>query len=137
MNVRQAILNAADHIEQRPRDFDFMRCAVPADCGTPGCALGWIGHFLGMGGADFKDVNARLGLETDELMGARQFYDRMDALNNANPGEMEWTDSSRICAKVLRLYADAHHPESRALIPESVRRIFTASPAELSALLQD
>ena len=49
MNVREAILAAADHIETYPKKFSFASVEVPSrrSCGTPGCALGWIGHFAG------------------------------------------------------------------------------------------
>jgi hypothetical protein len=48
--IRAAILVAADHIDSNPEAFEFSRIGIPRDHG-PGdtaCALGWIGHFLGM-----------------------------------------------------------------------------------------
>ena len=47
MNIRQALLKAADSIEQHPKLFSFHSCELPNECGTPGCALGWLAVHLG------------------------------------------------------------------------------------------
>lgn len=144
MNIRQAILKAADHIERNPSAFNFgaVRFPKPNDCGTPGCALGWIGVFAGL-----PDMYARSLDRSDSwcvLRAAREvlglpdkchtdsvFYERMDEVAGT-----DWRHSAATCARALRLYADRYHPaESRSLIPESVRAIFTATPAELAEAL--
>ena len=49
MNIRTAILKAADSIEQNPHLFSFKSLAIPnKDCGTPGCAIGWIAYHSGL-----------------------------------------------------------------------------------------
>ena len=52
MNVYEAIVKAAWAIENHPQEFDFNSQVYPPGpgCGTPGCALGWIGTFLGKTG---------------------------------------------------------------------------------------
>lgn len=44
--IREAILRAADHIEQNPWLYNYAYTRTP-DCGTPACMWGWIGFFLG------------------------------------------------------------------------------------------
>lgn len=97
--MRHAFLEAADHIEQHPEFFDFMVIGVPHDCGTPGCALGWVGFF--------GKLRARTHSEVADFIGTRtfDFYDRMDSY----VGE-KWTVNAALCAKGLRCYADEFHP---------------------------
>jgi hypothetical protein len=111
--IRNAVLLAADHIEQFPGEFDFMSLDVPRakHCGTPGCALGWIAHFLGQrdeDGAWFGIV----GVDDQE------FYERLDAFEGRDhkSGECgewgDWSRSAAACATALRRYADEHLPAS-------------------------
>lgn len=44
MNVYNIIMAAADQIEKDPGSFKYSKPVVP-ECGTPGCAVGWIGTF--------------------------------------------------------------------------------------------
>lgn len=136
MNIREAILKAADHIERNPLDFDFWKTGVPGSCGTPGCALGWIGHFMGETNY-FNDVCDVMGLGITKPhlpeRGEFDFYRRMDKIEGPAVLHGKWTNSAELCARTLRLYADKYHPaESRAVIPASVMRIFQMSHAELS-----
>lgn len=132
MNIRDAILKAADHIEGSPRLFNFGKCATPHDCGTPGCALGWIGFFAGkqFHGAIVCDVAASIGIPGN-VRGSSEgtFYERMNKL--CADDDRIWIEDAAACARGMRLYADKYHPAT-ALIPESVRRIFVMSPAELA-----
>lgn len=134
MDVYSAVMKAADHIERNPGDFDFKSGSVPERCGTPGCALGWIGYFakvrdkwLGCGGV----VPGYLGLspEAHPLYGrglvAHQtfaFYNRMDAAY----GSHEWTYSAPECAKAMRLYA------AKYLAPPAPRYDFEALAQKLA-----
>lgn len=113
MNVRSAILRAALHIESRPDDFDFMSTQRPKSgtCGTPGCALGWIGFFLDIEtppeGSDtfLCRVNNALGVSSYE------FYDRMDSIDRAFRGVPgTWTTNPFRCHVALRVYASQFHP---------------------------
>lgn len=132
MNIREAILRAADHIERNPGEFDFQRTYTPSapGCGTPGCALGWIGCFLGLkSDASTVDVAVAMGI-TGRLVASWTFYDRMEEISR------DWHITAGVCAKTMRLYADKYHPAPRPLIPESVTRIFTMSNAELARELE-
>ena len=126
MNIRTAILKAADSIERHPELFDFDSTAIP-DCGTPGCALGWIAFHLGeyaFNTMPHKWNTMKLGKAlclTDEASGINwaglNFYRRLSCIVSG------WKDDASLCAKALRLYADKFHPETDH-IPESVRTIF-------------
>jgi hypothetical protein len=117
MSAYTAILRAADHIEANPRLFDFERTKVPGNCRTPGCALGWIGHFAGRTKAR---IRARFSLpfmhrgiaivtsegSSDPVLNitARVFYERMDNLAIA-----DWRRNPIACAIALRHYAQRYH----------------------------
>ena len=128
MNIREAILKAADHIERNPEDFRFTQPAVPDQCGTPGCALGWIGYFLGEPEGliwsythlDVSEHWLQLGHST---IGAEIFYNRMSALENGLLWNT-WSVNAHRCAETLRKYADKYHPAPADVIPASVREIF-------------
>ena len=105
MNIRNAILAAADHIERNPKDYDFMRWAVP-DGNCKACMLGWIGHFLGMVGAVNNEVKRAISPDNDW----DAFYCRVrDAL-----GSSRFQSDASEAAKALRLYADKYHPAEPA-----------------------
>jgi hypothetical protein len=118
MNIRDAILKAADHIERNPAEFRFASIAIPGGpgCGTPGCALGWIGAFGGLEAACHgfnRSANEMLELPSEFLSGSLHgptieyaFYNRMDALC----GSISWRVSASECARSMRLYADKYHP---------------------------
>lgn len=114
MNIRNAILSAANHIEQNPHLFDFMSVRVPENpCGTPGCAIGWIGHFAEVGGWVAHNVAPAMGLKAaaGDSDAAHEFYRRMDAL-----GKDGWRKDAEVCASALRLYADHYHPATSLVI---------------------
>lgn len=131
MNIRDAILKAADHIEQNPLKFDFWASDIPTGCGTPGCALGWIAHFSGAQTTCAHDSRwaAPVHVFCEDFLGLHpeEFYEKIEDLSS------EWRSDASACATGLRAYADKYHPaESRALIPASVLAIFTMSPQELA-----
>ena len=121
MNIRNAILKAADSIERYPQLFDFDSIYPPnADCGTPGCALGWIAYHLGI-----KDwIGAEDGRVYEELGIAKNCcFPRLDTVcDSSNP--FDWKYSPELCAKTLRLYADKYHPQTKTEMPPEVRAIF-------------
>ena len=123
MNIRKAILKAADSIEKHEDQYRFGSIDIPDGCGTPGCALGWIGHHLGwkeeeyVDGDFFDSISKVLGIEHHN-----RFYDRMDDIG---PEFFAlWTPQE--AADGLRKYADVWHPAQRAerSLPESVLAIF-------------
>lgn len=109
MNVREAILKAANQIERWPESYDFAKGTVP-ECGSTGCALGWIGHFMGLQG---KAYSAPLyeGLNSSSR-GPSEFYEEMTRLEGEYRGWMwgAWPRSAMACARNLRAYADKHYP---------------------------
>jgi hypothetical protein len=138
MNIRSAILAAADHIERYPGEFDFSSVVIPGlGCGTPGCALGWISAFagykerrygfceiagkeLGLAPEPLPDMNPEHGSST------YTFYNRMDALDGGR-AVSTWRDFPDVCAATLRKYADKYHAsekEEKKGIPAEVRAIF-------------
>ncbi len=98
VNIKPAMLKAADQIESRPYTFNFMAYR-PADCGSPGCALGWISYF-----AKTPEDQAHrgalhlLGFPTTGN-GAFKFYDAMSRINSG------WKRSAVQCSSALRQYA--------------------------------
>ena len=116
MNIRKAILKAADSIEQNPKLFDFYSIKRPdSGCGTPGCAIGWVAFHLGFLAKEWplemERIFKSLGVPSSE-----EFYGHMFILNE------EWSASADACAAALRLYADKYHPAQG--IPDSVLAIF-------------
>jgi hypothetical protein len=103
MNIRDAILKAADHIERNPREFDYWSTNTPEapGRGTPGCALGWVACFMG----------ESIGALDSSWNRAMRFYSEMDSLAHG------WMSSAPLCAKGLRLYADKYHPAESPAVP--------------------
>lgn len=143
MNIRQAILAAADHIEANPKLFKFSETNIPQECRTPGCALGWIGHFAGVQPVrDFPTYNG-ISLVADitesvfkPLLGIRaiDFYDGMDTASGVSHSNWRW--SAPECARVMRLWADAHYPvgapKASGGLPESILAIFREPARSIS-----
>lgn len=110
MNAYEATMKAADHIERNPQLFNFS-CAIVPDCGTPGCALGWIGYFMGIeGGRSIGNAIDKLGMSDH----GKQFYDRMWWVTGKNEC---WRDSPQMVAEKLRLYA-AKYLKPEATTPD-------------------
>jgi hypothetical protein len=106
MNVYEAIMKAADHIERNPHLFDFDKERVP-DCGTPGCALGWTAHFMGYLYTNVG-VFAEMALPVHTDQSAEgAFYDRMDAV--LSDRFCDWIAEPAMCAKGMRLLAEKHY----------------------------
>jgi len=136
-DVYTAIMKAADHIEKYPKDFVFLESQVPwgnnfsresVTCGTPGCALGWIGAYLNEGKVtrklyNFAQVPFFLGLAMVTGEAVCQFYSRMDELVDHDG----WRQRASLCAHGLRLYAAKYHApkvEATVPLPASVQAIF-------------
>lgn len=91
-------------VESNPEQFDFDSTDRPDSCGTPGCALGWIGFY-----ADIKPENYECIVDaTARALGVSSghFYSLMDRCADSR----EWIDSAESCAKGLRVYADKYFP---------------------------
>ena len=106
MDLRFAILKAADSIQQFPKLFNFGSISCPdIGCGSPACALGWLGFYTKAKtySRGHSYVN---GLDSIVDVDSARFYRRMDAL----PGFRTWRTDAASCTKSLRLYADKYHP---------------------------
>lgn len=121
-----AIMKAADWIGKHPELWNFQSLDIPNNCGTPGCALGWIGYWSGEQ-RDLFSVAEALAVATPGI-----FYDRMSDINQGLSDWLYipvWNDSTPkaapIAARCLRVYAETYHGhEKKAGIPDSVRAIF-------------
>ena len=121
MNIYQAIMKAADHIEANPSEFRFWstRCPEHPGCGTPGCALGWISSFAKQRQDVHRGCLILMGLPAGPS-GSFRFYRRM---NDFDPS---WREAATNCAAALREYADMYHGDLKPKpdIPASIRALF-------------
>jgi hypothetical protein len=113
-SIYTAIMKAADKIESEPFRFNFGSTDFP-DCGAPGCALGWIGHFLGYTETKYDSYpNGVLTVTKDLGVPAESHYD----FNNLFYSRMEqlvrgWRAEANKCAQALRLYAAKYHAPAK------------------------
>lgn len=124
--VYEAIMKAAQKVESDPGNFRFCEADVPSHCGAPGCALGWIGFYLGMNKNATEVARAIRSPSQDIFKSAEaEFY---LAMNNL-VGHW-WYVSAALAAEGLRLYAAKYHaPPARIGLPDIVREIFTRQRA--------
>lgn len=135
MNMRTAILKSADSIDEFPHLFDFGSIMSPdAGCGTPACAIGWISHHMGaeIDPEEYTQLNGLKGFTFTKWFGIMkctesEFYKRMDKLEGH---KYLWKNDNRLCAEILRKYADKFHPAVNA-IPQVTLDIF--KPEALAA----
>lgn len=117
MNIYQAIMRAADSIEGNPRLFDFDSILLPDhECGTPGCALGWVSLYLGLRRSDNNYEYDPLALGSES-----KFYRRMNVLCGDS---YDWMDNAITCARTLRLYAEKYHGDQKPELPAEILAIF-------------
>jgi hypothetical protein len=128
MNTHEAIVAAANLIEDNPRKFKFDRTTVPQSERQRGCAIGWIAYFAGCrkhwlwGRYETDDI-------VERVLGVREgtFFRRLDKLHEF------WCLEAPNCATALRAYAKKYHspavqPLPYAGIPKPVRAIFDVQP---------
>lgn len=126
MDIRTAILKAADQIKSNPGSYDFQTNGVHP-CGTPMCMLGHVGVFRGAAHSTFFSNS-----QVMEIIGADSldhFIDRCDAVCAG------YERSPVVAARTLRLYADKYHQATKQDLPASVRNIFDMTPGELAEAL--
>jgi hypothetical protein len=101
VNIYNAIMRAADLIERTPQLYAYHNIYVPK-CGSPACALGWIGHFAGAKDSGRTDGLTNVGYVGDFVLGedSVDFYNFMDLHTGKN-----WRDDARECARGMRIYA--------------------------------
>ena len=109
--LRAAILKAAEHIEARPWAYNFFQNRMPGSNNDTGCALGWIGYFLGnirQGIDEVSKVITNSNWE-DRYTWCDAFYFELDMLVPRKRNR-SWRFSAQLCVRALRLYADRHFP---------------------------
>lgn len=105
MNIREAILKAADHIGNNPDGFTLANICVPYSWDGQGCALGRIFQALG------KPAGKLCSEFCMPVLGCKEgeFFNRMSNMLGGETAKDHWLDNGIKCAKALRLYADKYH----------------------------
>lgn len=114
MNVRQALLAAADHIEAKPQAYCFRNSNKP-DCGSPGCLMGWVGFFAEVKDKDNRDWAAPgyANQVAQEVLGLTS-WSHFTNLGSQLGAFSNHTQDSKQAAGMLRAYADKYHPATLA-----------------------
>lgn len=117
MNLYNAIMQAANFIDQNPEQFVFMETDIPGHCGSPGCALGWIHYFSRIKSTQYAhSIDAEALFPQDRGRMDFAFYARMDLVGE----NFRWRHDAHQCARTLRLYAEKYHGhEKPAARPDS------------------
>lgn len=125
MDIYNAMMKAADHIERNPKLFDFMESLVRYPS-FPMCVIGRVASFMDLG-YEWQEVDGIaptiLGVSEEE------FYSRMDRLEVRPFGSLTlpWCSNPLLCASLLRQYAKIFHapdPLPFIDIPSTVRALF-------------
>ena len=119
MNVRQAILAAASHIERNPDQYKFHANGKPA-CGTPGCLMGWIGVYAGVAKSShsyMNDTKAALGFDYQDIT---QFWS--NKINSVPHNDWMRLSMFQVradaAAELLRVFADERFPAEPLKFPD-------------------
>lgn len=112
MDIRTAILKAADHIERNPSAFNYYAGDIPSSLEQKSCLLGWACYFAGFREGRVEQYSSPIG----------HGYMELTALARRTPGYLksdmwDFQFNHIAAAGMLRLYADAHHPTTKPAIP--------------------
>lgn len=120
MEIRAAILKAADSIKRSPQTFQFGSVDRPFGPGDCACALGWVTYFSEAPqrrpwGLSYSDALPLLGVDESE------FYARMTDSESRWDKFMlrSWMFDATACARALRAYADKYHPAATMTTTEA------------------
>jgi hypothetical protein len=115
MNIRDAILKAADHIQTHPKDYDFQSNHKPG-CGTPGCMFGWVGHFLNVKSVPAAWNPDKIWMDdVCKVLGHPCLWIALSSLDSSHPDYMRaQLGDAAAAVNVLRAYADKYHPDIKA-----------------------
>lgn len=130
MNVFDALLSVADHIEQRPQLYNFEKVSMPTAKDPRACILGRLGEVMRLDVANADLVAPRvLGCPHNE------FFNELAAIIYRKTGmpqsPMTPLMVSTLVAAALREYVTIHRGEERPAIPQMVRAIFDAPATAL------
>ncbi len=140
MNVREAILRAADHVERHPRRATYSDPRIPRGEDGTGCFIGWINYFQLQQMSALRRWWNGLGtnLVKPSLLGCWSeggvFARVSDLADSGNWEDRFWTIHPEWWPKLMRAYADEFYPApakrvQHVGIPDSVRAIFTEQVA--------
>lgn len=130
MNVFDALLSVADHIEQRPQLYSFEKTTMPTARDPRACILGRLGEVMGL------DV-ANADLVAPRALGCphNAFFNELAAIiyrkTGMPPSPMTPLMVSTLVSTALREYVTLHRGEERPAIPAEVRAIFDAPATAL------
>ena len=93
LTFKQAVIKAADFIEQHPDRLQFSETRVPLDETGRACQLGWVEFFMGM------RPGKLVGMHRGSPMGLLQFFQAMDRLDSS------WT-LKQYAPEALRKFAN-------------------------------
>lgn len=134
MNIYQATLAAADHIERNPGNYDFCGAVrSPSSTADKGCLIGWIAYFVG------EAADQPCGSQSDDAPLARrlvgvsfaEFEERFTPLVLRNGGSYSDAGPS---AAALREYAAKYLAKPQQQPPDwqaMAERLARMSAAEL------
>lgn len=120
MNIYDAIMKAADHIEADPSSYNFFEPNAPG-AGGRGCMIGWVGHYMGLAGKDvYHEVVPALGVDV-----AKNTLPNILHVVGFQAGDGCVTADARLAAKVMRRWAKTYQaPVKHIGIPDRIRAIF-------------
>ena len=121
MNREQICLKAADYIESE--EYNYFSTKVPA-CGSPACAIGWIGVAAERPVGEFIDDTSRKILGIDDLY----FYLLMREASYSINDTFEWEDSPQKAAAALRHLARTHFRETTIDFQQMARELAKQEP---------
>lgn len=115
--VRNAILSAADHIEQQPQCWEWFSVNIPNEPNEQACALGWIGFFYGKDKIEDPDHPHLTGIRTvsKKVLGLKDtfsFYNQVREFCDVEPQSISNLENGTDRANVLRLYANKYFPSN-------------------------
>ena len=105
MDIRTAILKAADRIESNPAAYSFVRSGKPG-CGSPGCLMGWIGFYAGVS-EDRRNAATYASQVAQQLFGMGHWSQAVYLITSHASG---YAKDAKVAARLLRAYANKYHP---------------------------
>lgn len=117
--IRVAILKAADTITADASKFKYSETAIH-ECGTPMCAAGWIGFYLGIKPKTYVNQVCEIMLNDDSPIAYTHWELKMGELG------YHWFVSAERAAHTLRAYADRYFPAPAAEQPPHFNAAYLA-----------
>ncbi len=130
MNVFDALLAVADHIEQRPQLYNFEKVSMPTERDPRACILGRLGEVMGLEVPNADSVAPR-ALHCMH----HEFFNELAAIiyrqTGAPPHPITPLMNPYVLPAALREYVTIYRNQERPAIPDEVRAIFEAPATAL------